>query len=348
MAVRQRGGSWQADITVKGQRIRETFASEAEAKAWEHQARAAALRGDAIPRPNGSGAATAPKSGQSRDDGSPTIGNILKRTFDTHWRGGRTEAKNLVNMGQIEAYFGKDFLVTRIDTDAIDGFITDCIAKRNSNATINRKLAVLSKALRFAYNRGLIPKMPKIERKAENVGRFRWLEEAEEKALLATLRSWGKEDHAETVEVLIDTGMRPSELYSLAARDVNLKTGAILIWQTKTDRPRTVYATKRVKAVLQRRMSAVTAPTEKLFPYDNFWMRHTWDRVRLHLGLQNDPHFVPYVCRHTCASRMVQRGVPINVVKDWLGHTSIQMTMRYAFLAPTNLQNAASVLEAAE
>lgn len=44
---------------------------------------------------------------------------------------------------------------------------------------------------------------------------------------------------------------------------------------------------------------------------------------------------------------MVQRGVPIPVIKEWLGHKTIQMTMRYAVLAPTNLMAAVSALEPA-
>ncbi len=40
---------------------------------------------------------------------------------------------------------------------------------------------------------------------------------------------------------------------------------------------------------------------------------------------------------HTCASRLVQRGVPLKVVQEWMGHKAINMTMRYAHLAPANL-----------
>ena len=62
------------------------------------------------------------------------------------------------------------------------------------------------------------------------------------------------------------------------------------------------------------------------------------------MGLMGDRHFVPYVCRHTCASRMVQRGVALPVVMEWMGHKAMQMTMRYAHLAPANLQAAVIAL----
>jgi len=63
------------------------------------------------------------------------------------------------------------------------------------------------------------------------------------------------------------------------------------------------------------------------------------------MNLEHDEQFIPHCLRHTCASRLVQRGVPIMVVQEWLGHKTIQMTMRYAHLCPTNLEAAVKVLE---
>jgi integrase len=39
-------------------------------------------------------------------------------------------------------------------------------------------------------------------------------------------------------------------------------------------------------------------------------------------------------CRHSFASQLVIAGTPLRQVQEWLGHSTITMTMRYAHLAP--------------
>jgi integrase len=70
-----------------------------------------------------------------------------------------------------------------------------------------------------------------------------------------------------------------------------------------------------------------------------------WDRLRSHLNLDHDKQFVVHALRHTCASRLIQRGVPLAVVQKWMGHKAIQTTLRYAHLAPDSLRVAMEALE---
>jgi site-specific recombinase XerD len=67
--------------------------------------------------------------------------------------------------------------------------------------------------------------------------------------------------------------------------------------------------------------------------------------MREHLGLDRDEQFVIHALRHTFASRLVQRGVELATVSKLLGHRSLLTTMRYAHLAPHNLQAAVEVLD---
>jgi len=48
---------------------------------------------------------------------------------------------------------------------------------------------------------------------------------------------------------------------------------------------------------------------------------------------------------HTCASRLVQGGVDIRRIRDWMGLTTIQTTMIYAHLAPIDLFVGLDVLD---
>jgi site-specific recombinase XerD len=49
--------------------------------------------------------------------------------------------------------------------------------------------------------------------------------------------------------------------------------------------------------------------------------------------------------RHTFASHLVMRGVPLEAVQELLGHATIDVTMRHAHLAASVLRDAIDVLE---
>ncbi len=47
---------------------------------------------------------------------------------------------------------------------------------------------------------------------------------------------------------------------------------------------------------------------------------------------------------HTSASGLVRHGIPLNTMRELLGHATMTMTLRYAHLAPDSTQAAVAVL----
>jgi integrase len=239
-------------------------------------------------------------------------------------------------------HFGKTTLLSTLTSDRIDSFAQAMKEDGLAGATINRQLSALSKMLQVGVDKGRLKSRPKIERKRESPGRRRVISETEEAKIIHTFQQWGLEEQSAVVQVLADTGLRPSELWRLTANDINFSSNLIHVWESKTDVPRSVPMTERVQSIMRKRQAIKSAV---LFPYDNHWMRGPWERVKRHLGLSDDNEFVVYAFRHTCASRLVQRGIHLLYVQEWLGHSSNTMTKRYAHLCPRNLQEAVKVLE---
>jgi integrase len=67
-----------------------------------------------------------------------------------------------------------------------------------------------------------------------------------------------------------------------------------------------------------------------------------WRRVREALGLAD---FRLHDLRHTYATKLVRKGVPLIDVSKLLGHSTLRMTLRYAFLALDELDAAVDALD---
>ncbi len=334
MTIRRRGNGFQVDVAVDGTRWRGAAETEREAKIIEAQVRADLVAGK-------------PVAQVSRGVVANTLGQLQRRVCAQVWAGTKNEKGAVMNAKAAVRYFGAELPVTAMTTSRIDEYILHLEAAGNSNATINRKLAALSKMLRFAHRRGWIDTMPHFERRQEGQGRIRYLTDVEVARLLETGWEQGYEDHADLWMFLVDTGLRVGEALKLTWADVHTFAGPpgaphredrVTVRGSKNGESRTVPLTARCGKMLRSRWVRT-----KPFGMTYHSARHVIDKIKPRAGLGSD--VVLHTMRHTCASRLVQAGVPILTVKEWLGHKSIQVTMRYAHLAPKNLFDAARALE---
>ena len=262
-----------------------------------------------------------------------TLSGILSKIKSTY-----TDLKEFKKAARVVDLLGPDLKVTDLDQEHIDDLLEHERSRGNSNATCNRKLAVTSKLLTYAHKRGYIKSKPDIEWLKEGAGRVRWFTQDEQDLFCSYLKSGGHHDLIDMVTVACDTGLRKSEL-----KRINVKTdlvGDLLTCEaTKNETIRSIPLTKRSKAILMRR-------GDRPFVHmSDELMRSAWDFGRLKMGLENDKQFTFHMTRHTCASRLVQRGIQIQVVQAWLGHKTIKMTLRYAHLNPDNFLEARKVLD---
>jgi len=321
-----------ADFMVKGVRYRRQWATYEEAAAWESELKKRIRLG--IPYTElleGTG-------------DSITLGELSDKTMVRYYEGTPYESKQRSCMNKLLNHFGHNYDAAQLDVLAIDTYVQAMEQKGLANATINRHLSCLSKVLTFGVDRGFIPHKPKIEQKRVSNARMRFLTEEEEYEIIDTLEASGRDDFARFFEWQLDTGMRPIEsrfVPSMAIREDPVNGWLVDLRKTKNSYPRTLWLTKRAH-------NAYLALSDENLPFARFTeskIATAWKFVREALGETVDKEFVFYITRHTCASRLVQRGQDLFVVKEWMGHKNIEMTMRYAKLTPTNMLDARNALE---
>ena len=332
--IRPKGRGFQADVRVQnGTRLRPSFDTYDQANDW--------LR--TIEEKVRTGQDVSLDVAQSSRAVAMNLRELAEEVLNRHWRGRKSELSLWRNAKDVYQRLGASRSVREVNENVIDDLVYQLERDGKSNGTINRRLAAVSKMLRHAYRRGYIARLPVIERKREPEGRIRWVTEAEEQAMLAKFREIDRDDVSDFCTVLVDTGLRTGELFKLCGRDVNVDERVLYLWDTKNGRSRSVPLTTRAMNALQRNYKEDSNQPLFTFTQDSF--SHTWKTMKHMIGLGSDKDFVPHCLRHTCASRLIQRGVDLRVVQEWLGHRAISTTLRYAHLAPKNLESARDVLE---
>lgn len=219
-----------------------------------------------------------------------------------------------------------------------------------SGSTTNRYRSLLSSIFKYGKRMKLIPSNPiaDVERSKENAHRDRYLRPEEEERLRKMIREKCPEREPE-LDLALYTGMRRGEQFSLKWENVDLELGRLTVYGKSGRRYITLNSSAKAalhKLKEMRDRLVVTRGTDlesqivnAFFPYvcldtksdtQKDWRRWFEDAVK-EAGIEN---FRWHDLRHTFASRLVMAGVPLNSVKDFLGHHSITMTERYSHLSP--------------
>ncbi len=240
-----------------------------------------------------------------------------------------------------------------LDAPLIGAFLTHLEqARGNSPRTRNARLGAIHSFYRFAAlehpeHARTIARVMAIPTKRYERNIVSYLDLYEIKALLAVPdpTTWlGRRDHALLV-LMIQTGVRVSELTGLRVCDVHLGTGAHIRVTGKGRKKRATTLTgetvKVIRAWLNERRGQ---PDDPLFP-----TRQGGSLSRYAIGVVVSKHAAaaatgcpslqakrtsPHTLRHTNAMLLRAKGVDIATIALWLGHESTQTTHIYEHADP--------------
>ena len=183
--------------------------------------------------------------------------------------------------------------------------------------------------------------------------RTRFLSPSESESLLEDLRLHSP-DYAEMATVSLYAGLRLGEIFNLTWGAVDFENNRLHIRDTKSRKDRALPMGETLRNLFLNKPKG--SPNDLVFPARGGGKRtqiskvfmESVDRLGLNSGVSDPREKVSFHnLRHSFASRLVQSGVDLYVVKTLLGHQNISQTQRYSHLAPGNLESAVALLESA-
>ncbi len=222
----------------------------------------------------------------------------------------------------------------------------------NSPRTRNARLGAIHSFYRFAAlehpeHAATIARVMAIPTKRHERNTVSYLDLDEIKALLAVpdRSTWlGRRDHALLV-LMIQTGVRVSELVGLRICDVHLGTGAHIRVTGKGRKKRSTTLTRETVTILrawlkerQGQAEEPLFPTRQGRPLSRYTVgllvsKHTATAAGTCPSLKTK-HVTPHTLRHTNAMLLRAKEVDIATIALWLGHESTQTTHIYEHADP--------------
>ncbi len=143
--------------------------------------------------------------------------------------------------------------------------------------------------------------------------------------------------HRTIIMLLYSSGLRVSEISHLKITDIDSKNMRIKVAEGKGAKDRYTILSEKVLLEL-RAYYIIYKPKEYLFngsapgrPISVRSIQHLVQKALIQLGLGSKNYSV-HTIRHSFATHLVDNGTDLHTVKELLGHSCLQTTMRYLHL----------------
>lgn len=132
--------------------------------------------------------------------------------------------------------------------------------------------------------------------------------------------------------LLINTGVRLTELYNIEKNNVKLNDNEILLTKTKNGDNRIVYFRPVIKPIIEKLLNDnhnhkyLLHNKLKNRPINYSDINYLFKKIKTDLNIKK---LHPHMFRHTYATKLLQNGVDIKTVMDLMGHNNLSTTQRY-------------------
>jgi len=251
------------------------------------------------------------------------------------------------------SHFIKNFSVSRLARSHIRGFLCFLAEKQNQPITRRRKLTSLKNYFAFLENENLIKNspvknvaMPKVKEKEPS-----YLTEQELKKLIKMVKE-DKSRHQKRnklmIRILIETGIRISELTNLNIADADCESKMITVVRKGGQKQSVPINTELANEI--RKLAKGRNASEPLL-VSSFRKRITQRRVGMlvqkYLKLAGiiKPNISVHSLRHSFCSRLLEKGVNLKTIQILAGHKNISTTERYLHIAKSRLRKEVRLAE---
>jgi integrase len=284
------------------------------------------------------------------------MSNFLKWATQDHQMASSTAERYRYSSFALLSFFG-DKQLDKITTEEVERYKTSRAAEfktvrskdkkriqtkqRLRPATVNRELACLRAMFNHAIKADVPLRNPisktaaKVLRENNEQTRVLTYDEQEKYLSKATPTLW------DVAMLMLETGMRPEEVYRIRPENVHLDENYLFNPYGKTRAAkRQIKLTETAKSILTRQLKAAAERAAKTKDNGAYLFTCNADATRPLPGIQSAharalreskvARFRPYDCRHTWATRAVQAGIDLVTLAAMLGHAKINMVLRYA------------------
>jgi len=248
----------------------------------------------------------------------------------------------------LEATTGEQFKgkISVFDGREYRAYLTT-VRKQKPN-TVNAKLEAVQQLVNFLQGRGEHTPIKIVRQKAVANCSVKVLD----KAALYKCRRWANSyssvRDAAIFELLVNTGLRVSELAALTTDDVQIskRKGCVIVRAGKGGKYREVPMNADARNAVQRYLDVRPRSTDtQLFLGERGPLkRGAVAKVVRKIGWKGagEPNLSPHDLRHTCFTNMAKNGVDLKTIADLAGHSDVKLTAKY-YIATTDQDREAAV-----